>query len=104
MAGLITRPEPNSQISPTAVRWTRDDCEALERAGVLGYRYELVQGVINRMEQNLGHSQMVRLIIAWLVVAFGTDFFFTQTTIDVRPEDNPMVASYTLSTYLRVDV
>lgn len=89
MADLITRPELVAQMSPTAVRWTREDCAALDRAGVLNYRYELVEGVINRMGQNLGHANIVRLLIGWLVVAFGIDFFFTQTSIDVRTEDNP---------------
>jgi Uma2 family endonuclease len=92
MADLMTRPEQIEHISPTAVRWTRKDCDALERAGVLNYRYELVDGIINRMSQSLGHANLIRLLIGWLVGAFGIDFFFTQTTIDVRPEDNPTSA------------
>jgi Uma2 family endonuclease len=92
MADTITRAAPIAQISPKAVRWTRKDCDALERAGVLDYRYELVEGVINKMGQNLGHANAIRLLIGWLVATFGIDFFFVQTTIDVHPADNPTSA------------
>jgi Uma2 family endonuclease len=78
-----------SELSPQAIHWTRKDCEALERAGVLNYRYELVEGVINRMGQNLGHAGMVQRLLAWLFSVFGSEFVLTQMTIDVRPEDNP---------------
>lgn len=89
MADLITRPEPVEQISPTAVRWTRDDCEALERAGVLNFRYELVEGVINRMGQKLRHAGIIRRLLFWLCAIFGEQFVVSQATIDVRPDDNP---------------
>lgn len=75
--------------SPMAIRWTRDDCGQLERAGVLPERYELVEGVINTMGQNIRHANMVRLLLAWLFRVFGEDFVLTQMSIDVRPEDNP---------------
>ncbi len=75
--------------SPMAIRWTRDDCAQLERAGVLPERYELVEGVINTMGQNIRHANMVRLLLAWLFRVFGEDFVLTQMSIDVRPEDNP---------------
>jgi Uma2 family endonuclease len=75
--------------SPLEIRWTRDDCDRLEAAGFLNYRYELVEGAINRMGQNTAHANMVRLIIQWLVSTFGWDSFLSQTSIDVRPEDNP---------------
>jgi Uma2 family endonuclease len=88
MADLSTRPE-SCVISPTAVRWTREDCESFERAGVLTYRYELVEGVINRLGQNIAHANVVRLLIAWLFSAFTDTFVLVQTSIDVWPEDNP---------------
>lgn len=85
MADLIVPPEN----SPTAIRWTREDCAKLEQTGILNYRYELVEGVINRLGQNVGHANLVRLILAWLWKTFGENFIFSQTSIDVRPEDNP---------------
>ncbi len=90
MADIITRPEPAiAQISPTAVRWTRSECEALQNAGVIMYRFELVDGIINNMSQNIRHGILVRLILEWLFATFGARFVLTQVTIDVRPEDNP---------------
>jgi len=76
-------------LSPTAVRWTREDCEVFERTGLLKSRYELVEGVINRFGQNYAHGNMVRMLVAWLFAAFGEDYVFSQTPIDFRPEDNP---------------
>ena len=84
----VLRPD-TTVLSPTAVRWTREDCDNFERAGILTYRYELVEGVINRLGQNYTHANMVRLLIAWLFSAFGEDFVFSQTSIDVLLEDNP---------------
>ena len=90
MADIITRPEPAiAQISPTAVRWTRSECEALQNAGVIQYRFELVDGIINNMSRNIRHGILVRLILVWLFATFGARFVLTQVTIDVRPEDNP---------------
>ncbi len=90
MADVMTRPESAiAQLSPTAVRWTRDDCEALQNSGVLNYRFELVDGIINKMGQNVPHGILVRLILVWLFAAFDDRYVLTQITIDVRPEDNP---------------
>lgn len=75
--------------SPLAIRWKREDCDNLEKAGILNYRYELVEGVINRLPQNINHANIIRRLIAWLFSAFGEDYVLTQMTIDVRPEDNP---------------
>ena len=74
---------------PEAVRWTRDDCNALEKAGCLNYRYELIEGVIYKLSQNYRHGDIVMQVIAWLMQLFGKDFILTQTSIDVSPEDNP---------------
>ena len=74
---------------PEAVRWTRDDCAAFEKAGFLNYRYELIEGVIYKMSQNIRHARFIIKVIMWLVGLFGEDFVFSQTTIDVSPEDNP---------------
>ena len=71
------------------IRWTRDDCRKFEVSGDLNYCYELVEGVINRVGQNLPYAIVVRLITKWLFATFEDEFFVTQTSIDVRPEDNP---------------
>ncbi|HLK59189.1 MAG TPA: Uma2 family endonuclease [Chthonomonadaceae bacterium] len=84
MADILTE-----EHSPLAIRWTREDCENLERTGILTERYELVEGVINKMGQNIDHANIVRLLLSWLFRLFGDAFVLTQTSIDVRPEDNP---------------
>jgi Uma2 family endonuclease len=75
--------------SPLEIRWTRRDCDKIEAAGILNYRYELVEGAINKLGQNSGHGNMVRLLILWLIQTFGGEHFFSQMSIDVRPADNP---------------
>jgi Uma2 family endonuclease len=90
---------------PFAVIWTRDDCAKLEAAGVLDYRYELVEGdIIRKMGQNVLHGQVVILLIEYLLAVFQRDFLLSQTTIDVRPEDNPTNAPEPDATVLSVPV
>ena len=61
---------------PEAVRWTRDDCDAFEKGGFLNYRYELIEGVIYKMSQNIRHARFIIKVITWLVGLFGDDFVF----------------------------
>ena len=75
--------------SPQAIRWTRDDCDKLEQAGFLTEPYELVEGSINRMGQNMPHANFVMIVLEWLFGVFGRKYVVTQASIDVRPEDNP---------------
>src|SRR4051794_21723018 len=85
MADTLVPPE----YPPNAIRWTRDDCGKIEAAGVLNYRYELVEGVIIKVGQNMAHAALIMLILEWVLEAFTRDYVVTQTSIDVRPEDNP---------------
>jgi hypothetical protein len=88
MADVLIQ-QHSSALSPHAVRWTREDCTKLEQVGALNYPYELVDGVINQLGQNIRHAGIVRRLIAWLFLVFGEEFVLTQTSIDVRPEENP---------------
>jgi|SRR5579872_2508172 len=88
MTMAITHAEP-AEFSPKAIRRTRTQCDALQDAGVLTPQFELVDGVINGVSQNVPHGILVRLLLEWLFAAFGARFVLTQVTIDVRPEDNP---------------
>lgn len=85
MSAILMPPE----TSPTSIRWTREDCEKLENDGLLDYRYELVEGIIYKMPQNVGHAKLIRLIFFLLGKIFGEEYIFSQTSIDVRPEDKP---------------
>lgn len=77
------------ELPPKAVRWTRAMCSRLEDAELLCDRYELVDGVIISMGQNMPHADIVMALIEWLVHTFGRKFVATQTSIDVRPEEIP---------------
>lgn len=80
---------PAKDYEPMRVVWTRTDCETLERAGVLNYRYELIEGVILRkMPQNIRHARLVRRALLWLVGAFGEDYVLDQATVHVHWADD----------------
>ena len=63
---------------PEAVQWTRDDCDAFEKAGVLNYRYELIEGVIYKMSQNYRHGDIIMQVIVWTST-------FTRSSVPRRP-------------------
>jgi len=71
--------------------WTRDECVALERSGLLGMeRYELIEGeLVPQMAKNPPHTRALRLLILWLQTVFGGDFVLQEASIDLRPEDQP---------------
>jgi len=77
------------EYSPHAIRWTRDDCAKLEQAGFLTEQYELVEGVIIKVGQNMPHAALIMLILEWVLEVFTRSYVVTQASIDVRPEDNP---------------
>ena len=80
---------PATDYDAMRVRWTRDDCEAFERAGVLTYRYELMDGVILRkMPVSIRHARLVREAVLWLCGTFGKTYVLDQTTIHVLREDD----------------
>jgi hypothetical protein len=78
-----------AENSPLVKRWTREACLRMEQIGLLQPPYELVEGAVNLMGQNIRHASAVRLLLYWLFAMFGKDFVLTQTSIDVAPEDNP---------------
>jgi Uma2 family endonuclease len=74
-----------------AVRWTRDDCKKLEEAGVLNYRYELIEGVIIRkMGQHLPHALTLSKADAWLKGKFGYDRVLSQPSVTVAPGETAL--------------
>ncbi len=84
-------PPPAPPYMEFAVRWTRDDCDKLEAAGVLHYRYELIEGVIIRkMGQYLPHAATVGDALAWLYGHFDKRLILTQTSIAVAPGETAL--------------
>ena len=74
--------------------WTRAECEALERAGLIDYaRFELLEGeLVPKMGKNQPHMSAAFLLIEWLRSVFGYRFVAEDATIDLRPEDTPTSA------------
>ena len=88
-ASSLLPPSPTLPPTPQGrKRWTRDDCQFLENAGLLDDRYELIDGeIISKMGQNAPHSTAVMFVIAYLLLVFGRERVRTQTTMEVRDED-----------------
>ena len=71
-------------------RWTREDCDFLERVGLLKERYELLDGeIILKVGQNQPHAMTVTRLFAWLISVFGVARVQTQTTIEIAHDDRP---------------
>jgi len=88
LAELLT---PPVSADPPRKVWTRDECAALEEAGLLDpQEYELVGGdLISKMGKLRPHVISATLLMAWLVQTFGFLFVNSEAPIEVAPEDNP---------------
>jgi Uma2 family endonuclease len=77
--------------SPPHKLWTRNDCAALEKAGLIeSDRYELIEGeLVLKMSKNHPHVLAVYVLACWLRSVFGEAFVVQEPAIDLRPEDNP---------------
>jgi len=86
----ITIEIPPPPSAPRKV-WTREECEALERAGLINLEHlELIEGdLIRKMPKKRPHSIGLRALAIWLGEIFGPAFVETEVAIDVAPEDNP---------------
>ncbi len=77
---------------PNRIRWTKSQCRAMQEAGILTGRYELIDGeIFTKMSQNPPHACAVRLLIAWLTTLFGVLHVQCQLPIavgDADPEHN----------------
>lgn len=88
---ITTPPPPAMEYMKFAVRWTRDDCKKLEEAGVLDYRYELIEGVIIRkIGQYIPHAATVGDALAWLYGHFDQRYILAQTNITVAPDETAL--------------
>ncbi len=71
------------------VRFSRTDCEAMERAGLLPYRYELVDStVLRKPPRDLRVARLARQTMLWLVNALGEEFVLSGAGCFVHPHDN----------------
>ena len=100
MTAVVLEAPPISEVStaydfegttpPNRKRWTRDDCDFMERSGLLTERYELLDGeIISKMGQDLPHSIGVSRLVFYLMSTCPSDTVFTQTSLQVSEADAP---------------
>jgi len=83
-------------IPPPAVpprkRWTRCECAGLAASGLFEKeRLELVDGeLISKMGKNRPHVNSWKLMLIWLLEAFGRQFVDAEAPIDVASSDNEL--------------
>lgn len=79
---------PMPATSSRRKRWTRDECQFLENAGLLKGRYELLDGeIIINMGQNSPHGMAVMNVIVFLLSLFNKGRVRCQATMEVRQDD-----------------
>jgi Uma2 family endonuclease len=92
-------------------RWTRADCDSVERLDAFPERYELIDGeVVDKVGQNALHGTCVVRATLWLTGVFGVDFVLSQTTIEValadqatnRPEPDVVALRRPAASYIPV--
>ncbi|MEO6759912.1 MAG: Uma2 family endonuclease [Saprospiraceae bacterium] len=81
---------PGTASAPPHKLWTRAECAALERAGVLDPdRYELIGGeLVLRIGKYQPHMVVQALLYGWLHGLFGTLIALQHPTIDLHPDEN----------------
>ena len=81
---------PQEFVIPPHKLWTREECSVLERSGFDLEPFELIEGeLIPKMPKNPPHSRALKLLVKWLEDLFGRDFILPESSINLRPEDNP---------------
>lgn len=107
MTQLLTTP---AATPANRKRFTRSDCDFMERAGLLTERYELIDGeIIVKVGQNQPHAVTITLLIRWLIFVFGGEFVLCQLPIEVknadrttnRPEPDAAVLAQPVTAYLQ---
>jgi len=69
-------------------RFTREDCDFLERVEVLTERYELIDGeIIVKMGNKPPHALVMTLLSEWLTSVFGAKYVYNQAEIEIGAED-----------------
>lgn len=84
-------PASPAPLNPPRKRWTRDECRALEAAGVVNTsRLELIEGeLIERTGQSRPHVISLHLLGIGLGEVFGRPQVQHRAPIDVAAADNP---------------
>nr|CAA9275415.1 hypothetical protein AVDCRST_MAG63-3282 [uncultured Armatimonadetes bacterium] len=90
MPQTLAVPVEDAHVAPAnRKRFTRTECDFLERTGVLTERYELLNGeIIVNVGQNQPHAICVMRVILWLALVFGGDRILTQAPVEVAEADH----------------
>lgn len=73
---------PEFVAAPNPVRWTRQQCGAMQDGGILTGRYELIEGeIISKMGQKRRHALTIVLVTEWLISVLGARFVQIQLPI-----------------------
>ena len=79
---------PPAPQYPPRKRWTREECEAYQRAGFWdGQHYELINGELINKPKHLPHTLGIRRLVETLRRVFGLDPVLQETSIEVAAED-----------------
>jgi Uma2 family endonuclease len=92
MPTVVTeRPYRTVNAAPLRKRWTRAECEQLEKwAGWDSQHLELIEGeLIAKVPKNRPHANALIILLAWAFKTFGEQFVNPEVPIDVSPEDSP---------------
>jgi len=74
--------------APNPVRWTWQQCRAMQESEILAGRYELIEGeIILKMGQKRAHALVIIRLTAWLISLFGAPFVQFQLPIRVAGRD-----------------
>ena len=94
MPTTLLQPDPTPVLTPVLsrqtcrIRFSREDCERLEKSGFLTQRYQLIDGdILLRMAQHRPHVLTLFEVVDCLVRLFGNDYTQTQMPIEVSPDN-----------------
>jgi Uma2 family endonuclease len=74
--------------APNPMRWTRQQCRAIEELGIIEGRYELIEGEITlKAGQNRRRALVIIQLTAWLLGLFGESLVQFQLPIRLSGED-----------------
>ena len=69
-------------------RWSRDECQFLENAGLLKGRYELLDGeIVSKMGHHFSHAITVSRLVCYAIEAYGKHRVLIHYGVDVALAD-----------------
>jgi Uma2 family endonuclease len=90
MSVTLDAPAP-TPVYPPHKLWTRSECDALERAGIIDpHRYELIHGeLVSKTGKNLPHINALFLLCEWLESVFGKRYVLPEGALELTSRGDP---------------